>query len=569
MMRPATTTKAAPVRAGASQLIAGGIAMALLAGAGVTAEWPTYQADAAHTGYIPESMDSGNFTLRWRITAGDGQPLNPIAVGGGKVFVTTLGYFSDAGLYVYDAIDGSPRWHRTYGDVFSVNPPAFAYGNVYLQTGNHADDTYLRAYDADSGQLVFQAPHEAQWESYFAPTIADGVAYIDGGYYGGMYAFDAHDGTRYWFHELPQYDEWTPAVAGEHAYAYVGDYDPGLYALDRASGNEAYMIPDPNFEWDGWSMYLAPTLGGADDVIAVHDGRLIRFDLAQREIDWEIQRSFTGQASVARGVIYVIDAGALAARDQITGALLWSWGSPQDTLHGPLIVTDSHVFVSGEARTYAVDLATHRALWSYPAGGYLALAEGALFIAESDGHLNAINVGPPPDSDGDGIPDVLDNCPSIPNEDQADADSDGVGDACNDAQDRDGDEWADGLDNCADIANPGQEDADGDRFGDVCDAYPQDPDNLGACLADVSELLDEVDALRDELQDKDGDGVIDRYDACEDSRRPPVDSAGCSQTQFCTAMTTAATCARADWLNDEPLGAEDCAWLGARGCGPR
>ena len=35
-----------------------------------------------------------------------------------------------------------------------------------------------------------------------------------------------------------------------------------------------------------------------------------------------------------------------------------------------------------------------------------------------------------PDSDGDGVPDFLDNCPLIANADQADSDFDGVGDAC-------------------------------------------------------------------------------------------------------------------------------------------
>ena len=38
--------------------------------------------------------------------------------------------------------------------------------------------------------------------------------------------------------------------------------------------------------------------------------------------------------------------------------------------------------------------------------------------------------GPPPDRDGDGVPDAQDNCPNTPNPDQADKDGDGIGDAC-------------------------------------------------------------------------------------------------------------------------------------------
>jgi dipeptidyl aminopeptidase/acylaminoacyl peptidase len=36
----------------------------------------------------------------------------------------------------------------------------------------------------------------------------------------------------------------------------------------------------------------------------------------------------------------------------------------------------------------------------------------------------------PPDSDGDGVPDSVDNCPTVVNPDQADFDLDGIGDAC-------------------------------------------------------------------------------------------------------------------------------------------
>ena len=54
------------------------------------------------------------------------------------------------------------------------------------------------------------------------------------------------------------------------------------------------------------------------------------------------------------------------------------------------------------------------------------------------------------DSDGDGINDDLDNCPAVANADQADADHDGFGDACD--GDRDGDGVLNGDDKCPGVA---------------------------------------------------------------------------------------------------------------------
>ncbi|HUJ62072.1 MAG TPA: thrombospondin type 3 repeat-containing protein [Kofleriaceae bacterium] len=97
------------------------------------------------------------------------------------------------------------------------------------------------------------------------------------------------------------------------------------------------------------------------------------------------------------------------------------------------------------------------------------------------------------DMDGDGIPDAMDNCPTVfnpirplDNGVQPDADGDGIGDACDpcprdpntttckpyDPNDRDGDGVPDASDNCPDVYNPQQTDTDGDGKGDACDACP-------------------------------------------------------------------------------------------------
>jgi hypothetical protein len=74
---------------------------------------------------------------------------------------------------------------------------------------------------------------------------------------------------------------------------------------------------------------------------------------------------------------------------------------------------------------------------------------------------------PVEDGDGDGIQDPADNCPATANADQADADHDGLGDACDD--DTDGDGVANTTDNCPTIANADQSDLDHDGRGTACD----------------------------------------------------------------------------------------------------
>ncbi len=98
--------------------------------------------------------------------------------------------------------------------------------------------------------------------------------------------------------------------------------------------------------------------------------------------------------------------------------------------------------------------------------------------------------GSPVDTDADGFADDVDNCPSVANSLQLDADGDTTGDSCDSTPgcggcglplceeqigtyaDTDGDNWADVLDNCDTAYNPNQKDADHDHIGDCCDTEP-------------------------------------------------------------------------------------------------
>ncbi len=82
---------------------------------------------------------------------------------------------------------------------------------------------------------------------------------------------------------------------------------------------------------------------------------------------------------------------------------------------------------------------------------------------------------PDPDSDGDGVANGMDNCPMNANRDQADANGNMIGDACEviGAPDEDHDGRPDSADNCPHVWNVSQGDDDHDGAGNVCDATPR------------------------------------------------------------------------------------------------
>ncbi len=109
--------------------------------------------------------------------------------------------------------------------------------------------------------------------------------------------------------------------------------------------------------------------------------------------------------------------------------------------------------MTGEARSAAFNLRSTR-----------------IYTPSSDeDRFDGISVWDDPDDDRDGQPDATDNCPLVRNEDQADSDGDGIGDACETVADSDGDGIPDESDNCIDISNPQQVDSDSDGVGDMCD----------------------------------------------------------------------------------------------------
>lgn len=391
------------------------IAIVTLLTATAFADWPTYQGNAAHTGFVPGNINTNLLQLKWHTFIGPNAATG-FAVGDGTVFV------SDGALQALDAPNGNILWSYPYAPSLTfISPPAYSDNTVYQQVDGHSliAGNSLNGFDARSGAKVFSAPYEAQWETYLNPTPYDGNIYVGGGYTGGMYSFNASTAEQNWFGYVAFYDGWTPALDANYAYAFTGSgitvpITGEFRAIDRATGQTKYVITDNQFQWTGYTMHSAVVLGAHADAFSINEpgitdpgfgtqGRLIFWNLQEDSthtphIERVLSDQYHGQPTLANGVLYAVDGTSVAALDEITGNTLWSWAIPTGTPTGQLIATDNLLFVATDSTTYAVDLLSHSSTWSYPASGILALSGGSLYIGSANRFVYAFTLVPEPTS---------------------------------------------------------------------------------------------------------------------------------------------------------------------------
>jgi hypothetical protein len=368
-------------------------------------DWQTFQGNAAHTGFVPVTVVPDDLTTRWQrpvdrnVASGLVANLATIATSNG------LYYISGANaVQARSEADGSLVWSHDFSNLLfpSANPPAVANGTVYVAAGQQ-DSTYFYAFDAATGAVRFHAPMASQWENYLAPTVGPLGVYTNAGYFGGAYGFTSA-GQPLFFAPLEQQDVWTPAVDTDSVYAYTGY---ALTVLDASTGQRRGSIADPMGHTAFPEVGGSVVLGGPHSAFAaqysnslftasgVHNS-LEHFDTAAMAIDWSVDGVYPRTPAYRDGVVYAVNNSPLQleARSESNGGLLWTWTPPGVDELGfisEVLLTNTLAFVSTARATYAVDLGTHKAVWSFPVSGNLALSASGILYVEGPASLTAFN----------------------------------------------------------------------------------------------------------------------------------------------------------------------------------
>ncbi|HEX8795384.1 MAG TPA: PQQ-binding-like beta-propeller repeat protein [Polyangiaceae bacterium] len=352
--------------------------------AAATSDWPMFGYDAQHSGSnsaesgVPPAIDSWSTT----IAVNSNNAVHPVTVESGRAFVTLTGGFGLTNpLTALNVSDGSVLWTYNFGGVNSVGHPSVVGGKVYVQT-NHGTQgsSLLWALDAATGTVIWSSAFGSQWENFWAPLVVGTVVYMDGGYYGGMYAFNVADGSQVFFNSaLGQYDSWSPAYFGGDLYTFI---DGNFSSEDPATGNVIATVP-VMWNWAGYSMNTAPVFGTTYGYV-IAPPNLVAIDPAKSAIAWTANGTYTATPAVDGNVVYGISAGNLIARDATTGALLATMVGDL-ALKYPPIVAGGYVYAASDANVYAWSTTSHAQAWTAPVGGWITIAARRLIVASNDG----------------------------------------------------------------------------------------------------------------------------------------------------------------------------------------
>jgi outer membrane protein assembly factor BamB len=386
----------------------------------VLTDWETFQGNNLHTGYVEINLETADFNPLWqweRPNKSEGVTpyINPAIIVNGIVYISEDDYHSEAKIHALSEADGSTLWTHDFGSIAQVNQPAVSDGKVFVTTSGH-EDTYMWVLDATTGSVLARTPFNTQWPQYLSPTVYDGIAYANTGYYGGQIsAFDI-DGNSVW--ESASYgdnDMFTPAVDRAGIYQYSGTE---LNVLNPIDGSLVQTIADPDPDGTGYEHIGATIRGTLNNVISFSGDnfsgqassstegffarRLISFDLTNETVSWKSESQYLTHPALAEGEVFAATNNPLRLESlsEASGELVWNWvpkNSAVSSFHRNIIATKTLIFVSSNVGIHAISRSNHNEEWFYPVPGALSLsAEKILYITEgfrqSNGTLHAISL---------------------------------------------------------------------------------------------------------------------------------------------------------------------------------
>lgn len=227
----------------------------------------------------------------------------------------------------------------------------------------------LVAVSSTSGQELWR--FQTADAIYSTPVVANGIVYF-GSSGRRVYAVRMTDGAFLWAFPMKDIISSSPAVRGDTVY--VSSEDRSVYALDADTGILRWTFRSA-------SPFIAqPVVYENMLLVSNADGELSALNAATGTVVWQhsAPRAIVASVTVRNGLVYVggfsrdlyatdRNVFALNIRD---GHVVWSQELGED-VQQPIVVTDTHAYVTANAKLVAFDALNGSRLWQYTSNAAL------------------------------------------------------------------------------------------------------------------------------------------------------------------------------------------------------
>ncbi|AUV82784.1 hypothetical protein C2R22_14990 [Salinigranum rubrum] len=354
----------------------------------------------SHPGYHGGPANLGNYPNQqgpttkpeevWNLSGGTPLVMQPTIVNG----TLYVAFHNGGKFYALDPETGAETWNVTPGGLDGSTWTAPAYANGVLFIGSNAHK--LHAIDAETGAELWN--YSTQTNVRSAPAVVDGMVYF-GSNDGNMTALNATTGEFVW-----RYTEYQPVLVESNpavvdGVVYFGSDADNVTALDASTGAKLWNFStvdevqsDPTVAagtvyigsdstagetsgegqvyalnaTDGtkrWNHSMAGDVDGgmvyADGVVYAgsRGGDLVALNATDGTRKWNVTGlSFRGAPVLAGDVLYISDFGndSVHAFDAQTGAELWAYDSPVNTLYPTPLAWNGYLYYGSGSQFHAL-----------------------------------------------------------------------------------------------------------------------------------------------------------------------------------------------------------------------
>jgi outer membrane protein assembly factor BamB len=354
--------------------------------------------DLARTGYNRAEAGAARYSLAWTADLGPDDYYydvrKPFVVADGVVVAAN---YSNQQFIALNAETGAQLWQTDVSGWPTL--PTISNGLVYY--GTSTDQSILAA-DLYSGETILSFSSEEDivghggWLTQQPLLVAEQSLFTPGA------GWNAASGAIQWWKDFGYlYDlGYQMAYEDGNIYSWGGKSSGGTFfrSLNPKTGGLRWSYRgEQTFSYN--NNRQVPVLSQGIAVLAAGDGTMNAIDLATHQFLWSAQNDqeqdgLSAFSAVADGVVYTAD-GLLLARQLTDGKLLWSftpdnYDEEGEKLFWNPIVTKNYLYVSSTHqdgqydRTYVIDRGTHQVVWKTDPAGWLAVANGFLYIISDE-----------------------------------------------------------------------------------------------------------------------------------------------------------------------------------------